>query len=103
MKPNVTAIGIGRGITIMASELCTLQEPVTSLIVIQQVADAPVHVLEDLALTFTITGPGRLLVLLRTLQACDRIVIDRTAAFCRFKRQGEGSLSPLPSIRLRIP
>jgi hypothetical protein len=49
MKPYVTAIGIGRGIAIMASELCngpTLHELVTCLIVINEVADAPVHILE---------------------------------------------------------
>ena len=104
MKLDVTAIAISRGIAIMASELWnepTLHEAVSNLIAIKEVADALVHILEDLALTIAIAAPSGLVIGLRAFEACDGIVLGLPAA-CRFKRREEAGHSLLPSIRLRI-
>ena len=78
MKPDVTAIGIGRGITIMASELCngpTLHELFTCLTVINEVPDATVHILKDFSLTCAIAAPSGLVVGLRAFETSDGIVL----------------------------
>jgi len=87
MKPDIAAIGLGRGITITASELCngpTLHEFVTGLIVINEAGDTLEHFLQNLALPSTKAGVCGIVVGLRAFEARDWMILCLPPAFCRF-------------------